>query len=202
MNLKNKYYYWQKELSPKICDDIIKLGLSKDKKKGTIFNPKIKGYRLKKLRDSNVVFLDEHWLFKLIFHYVKTANEMAGWNFDIDYTENMQFTIYNKNQHYGWHCDSSEIPYDCPHDIKKHGKIRKLSVTVSLTDPKEFKGGDFEFDFRTYNDIKKTKFIKPKEIKPKGSILVFPSHTWHRVLPVTTGTRYSLVAWVCGKPFK
>ena len=36
MNLKNKYYFWKKELSPKVCDDIIKLGLSKEKKQGSI----------------------------------------------------------------------------------------------------------------------------------------------------------------------
>ncbi len=202
MNLKNKYYFWEKEISSKVCDDIIKLGLSKDKKQGSISNHKIKGSKLKKIRDSNVVFLNDHWLFKLIFHHVSTANKMAGWNFDIDYTENMQFTIYGKNQHYDWHCDSAEEPYDCPHDIKKHGKVRKLSVTVSLTDPKEYKGGDFEFDFRTHKDVNKIKFYKSKKIKPKGSIIVFPSYTWHRVLPVTSGTRYSLVAWVCGRPFR
>ena len=28
------------------------------------------------------------------------------------------------------------------------GKIRKLSVTVSLTDPKDYKGGELEFDLR------------------------------------------------------
>ena len=199
MNLKNKYYFWKKELSPKVCDDIIKLGLSKEKKQGSIYDYKVKGKKLKKLRDSNVVFLDEPWLFKLVFFYVNTANKLAGWNFDIDYVENMQFTIYNKNQHYGWHCDSSEIPYDCPKDIKKHGKVRKLSVTISLTDPKKYKGGEFEFDFRTHNDVK---FYKTKEIKSRGSMVIFPSFMWHRVLPVTSGTRYSLVVWVCGKPFK
>jgi len=31
---------------------------------------------------------------------------------------------------------------------------------------------------------------------------VFPSFVWHRVKPVTAGTRYSLVVWHLGKPFK
>ena len=41
-----------------------------------------------------------------------------------------------------------------------------------------------------------------KEILPKGSIVVFPSFVWHRVQPVTKGTRYSLVIWNLGYPFK
>jgi len=202
MNLKHKYYFWENELSPKMCEDIIKLGLSKKNKKGTIFDTNISNSKLKKLRDSSVVFLDETWLFKLVNHYIKKANELSGWNFDIDYIENMQFTIYKENQHYGWHCDSTEEPYHTPDDIKKHGKMRKISATISLTDPKKYKGGDFEFDFRCHNNIKKNKFHKVKEIKKRGGIVVFPSHLWHRVLPITKGTRYSLVVWTCGRPFK
>ena len=44
--------------------------------------------------------------------------------------------------------------------------------------------------------------IQCKEILPKGSIIVFPSFVWHRVKPVTSGTRYSLVVWHLGRPFK
>ena len=43
---------------------------------------------------------------------------------------------------------------------------------------------------------------KCAEIKQKGSVVVFPSHLWHRVKPVTKGTRYSLVMWNLGYPFK
>ena len=35
----------------------------------------------------------------------------------------------------------------------------------------------------------------------KGSIIVFPSFMWHRVTPVTSGLRYSLVNWNCGDPW-
>ncbi len=202
MLFSTKYWYWKKELSPKMCDDIIKLGLSKKHKQATVFNNKLKTNKLKKIRNSDVVFLDDPWLFQLVFHYVNGANKNADWNFDIDYTENMQFTVYKENQHYDWHCDSLDDPYDCPKDVNRHGKIRKLSMSISLTDPKKYKGGDFEFDFRQHENIKKHNFLKAKELKPRGSIIVFPSYTWHRVLPVTSGTRYSLVAWVCGKPFK
>jgi predicted 2-oxoglutarate/Fe(II)-dependent dioxygenase YbiX len=58
-----------------------------------------------------------------------------------------------------------------------------------------------EFDFRN-NTSGKPNLRKCKEILPKGSICVFPSFVWHRVTPVTSGTRYSLVIWNIGHPFK
>jgi PKHD-type hydroxylase len=82
------------------------------------------------------------------------------------------------------------------------GKIRKLSVTVSLTDPKEYKGGELEFDFRNEDPDKKRAMRTCTEILPKGSVVVFPSFVWHRVKPVTKGVRHSLVIWNLGYPFK
>ena len=84
----------------------------------------------------------------------------------------------------------------------EHGKIRKLSVTCSLTDPKKYKGGELEFNFNRPNQKKKYNIKKCIEILPKGSIVVFPSFVWHRVCPVTKGTRNSLVIWNIGWPFK
>jgi len=77
-------------------------------------------------------------------------------------------------------------------------------MTCQLTDGSEYSGGELEFDFRNYSpnmrdEIKHLR--KAKEILPKGSIIVFPSFVWHRVKPVTAGTRYSLVVWNLGYPF-
>jgi PKHD-type hydroxylase len=41
-----------------------------------------------------------------------------------------------------------------------------------------------------------------KEINEKGSIVIFPSFLYHAVEPVKQGTRYSLVIWFLGKPWK
>ena len=35
-----------------------------------------------------------------------------------------------------------------------------------------------------------------------GSVIVFPSCMEHRVTPITKGTRYSVVCWFVGPPFK
>jgi PKHD-type hydroxylase len=72
-------------------------------------------------------------------------------------------------------------------------------VTLSLSDEKDYSGGELEFDFK--NNDKKNRVSKCKEIKTKGSIIVFPSFVWHRVCPVTKGERNSLVIWNLGNPF-
>ena len=80
------------------------------------------------------------------------ANANAGWNFDWDWSESCQFTEYKKDHFYDWHCDSFEEPYNRPDNENTHGKVRKLSMTVSLTDPDEYEGGDLEFDFRNTDE--------------------------------------------------
>jgi len=76
-------------------------------------------------------------------------------------------------------------------------------MTCQLSDPKDYEGGELEFAIPEVDKGKLTytTFSLP-EILPKGSIVVFPSFVWHRVKPVTKGTRYSLVMWNLGYPFK
>ena len=76
-------------------------------------------------------------------------------------------------------------------------------MTLSLTNPEEYEGGNLEFDFRNDTDYENSKTSKRlcTEIRPKGSMIVFPSFVWHRVTPVTRGLRQSLVMWSLGKPF-
>ena len=208
MNLQNQFWYFKSVVPHRICDDIIKYATSiKDQMAvtGNLGDPKklnrdqVKD--LKKKRDSNIVWLDSRWIYREIQPYVHQANNNAGWNFQWDHSESCQFTKYNKGQYYDWHCDGWHGVYNRP-NTPSHGKIRKLSVTLSLCDGKEYKGGDFEVDFRDKDPDKKPNTRVVKEIRPKGSIVVFPSDLWHRVKPITKGVRYSLVVWNLGWPFK
>ena len=207
MNLEYYYWYFQSAIPPKICDDIIEYGKSQqeqialtgDYDPNTIDEKDIKD--VSKKRKSNVVWMDDPWIYKEIHPLIHAANQNAGWNFQWDFSESCQFTKYKLNQFYDWHCDSWNKPYDKPNEPNTHGKIRKLSVTVSLSDETEYEGGDFEFDFRSSDDGSNQPQIC-KEIKPKGSVVVFPSFVWHRVKPVISGTRYSLVMWNLGQPWK
>ena len=213
MNISNYYWYFSGVLTPKFCDDVIEYAKSQKEvmaRTGGYGDRKLKKEEvldLKRKRNSDLVWLDDNWIYKEIHPYVHIANKAAGWNFQWERSEACQFTKYKHNQYYDWHCDSWDKPYyqkDNPQN-PTNGKIRKLSMTCQLTDGSEYKGGELEFDFRNYDPHMRdeTKHCrKAKEILPKGSIIVFPSFVWHRVKPVTAGTRYSLVVWHLGDPFK
>ena len=205
-----KYFYWyfKSALSSRFCDKLIKHSFSKKDETATtdeFKNKKLTKKRIKDLhkkRNSNVVWVNEPWIYKEIHPYVYEANKNAGWNFEFDRSETCQFTKYKKGQFYNWHFDMFDEPYNLPNNPNMHGKIRKISVICQLTDPSKYKGGELEFDFRRNSPIKESKTEICTEIQPKGSIVVFPSYVWHRVKPVTSGTRYSLVMWNLGRPFK
>ena len=212
MNLSSYYWYFKSAIPPRICDDIIKYGLQhkedraitggqgrdRDLKKQPLNKKEIKN--LKKKRDSNIVWMSDRWIYKEIHPYIKQANRNAGWNFNWDWSEACQFTKYKPGQYYDWHCDGWEGVYEKEGPTK--GKIRKLSVTVSLSNEKDYEGGELEFVFRNKDPYKKRNVRVCKDILPKGSLVVFPSFIWHRVKPVTKGVRYSLVVWNLGYPFK
>ena len=209
MNISNYYWYFKSAIPPKICDDIIKYGLTQAETMartggyGDKELTKDQVRDMKRKRNSDLVWLNDTWIYKELHPYIHQANKAAGWNYEWDRSESCQFTKYKLNQYYDWHCDSWDKPYE-----KKGpqlGKIRKLSMTCQLTDGSEYEGGELEFDFRNYDPHmrEETKHLRQaKEILPKGSIIVFPSFVWHRVKPVTKGTRYSLVMWNLGYPFK
>jgi len=209
MNLQNYFWYFEKAVPTHICDDIVKYGLQIKEQMaitggygdpGKLSRQQVKD--LKKKRDSNIVWLNENWIYKELHPFIRTANRNAGWGFQWDFSESCQFTKYDKGQYYDWHCDSWENAYNKPNERNSHGKIRKLSVTLSLSNPKDYKGGELEFDFRNLDPNKKSNTRICKEVRPKGSLVVFPSFVWHRVKPITKGVRYSLVNWNLGWPFK
>jgi len=205
MNLEHYYWYFKSAIPERICDDIVKYGHQLQDQMaitGGYGNKKLNKKQIKDLkskRDSDIVWLKDTWIYKEIHPYVRMANKNAGWNFEWDFSESCQFTKYRKGQFYDWHCDSWEKPYE---EGNTKGKIRKLSVTVSLSDPKDYKGGELEFDFRNRDPDKKPNIVKCKEILPKGSLVVFPGFVWHRVCPVKSGERNSLVIWNLGWPYK
>jgi len=211
MNVSNYCWYFKSAVPSRICDLIIKQGLAQNESMartgGLLENKKLTKDEIKHIkrkRNSDITWLDDLWIYRELHPYVHKANEMAGWNFDWERSESCQFTKYKLNQYYDWHTDGWNKPYNKPNTLS-HGKVRKLSMTCQLTDGSEYEGGELEFDFRNYdpNMRDESKHVKQvKQILPKGSIVVFPSFVWHRVKPITKGTRYSLVMWSLGYPYK
>ena len=104
MIANNTYWVFKKALTPQVCQTIKEFALNKrkefavtgnlDRKKLTKENKK----QILNIRNSNVVWLNEKWLFNILHPYITIANQQAGWNFHWNSSENVQFTIYKKNQ--------------------------------------------------------------------------------------------------------
>ena len=198
MNLINDYWFFEEALSKKQCNEILKL---KEKNK---FKEAVVGEKdelIKKDRTSDIFWTSEPFIYEYIRPYVHTANQNAGWNFDYDYAEAAQFTEYGKGGYFNWHRDAFSKPWNQPEYPNVHGKIRKLSVTVTLSEPNNYEGGDLEFAF-LHPKKEKKEIVTQEQFRKKGSIIVFPSFVWHRITPITKGTRNSLVIWWLGLPFR
>jgi len=205
MNLEYYYWYFTKAVPERICDDIVRYGKESEKEMALTGHQRTEPpskeelKNIKKKRKSDIVWMSDKWIYKEIHPFIADGNVNAGWNHQWDWSEACQFTEYKKGQFYDWHSDSNAKPYDVEENLNSHGKIRKLSMTLSLTDPDEYEGGDLEFDFRDTDIGSQPRICE--EVRPKGSIIVFPSFIWHRVKPVTKGIRHSLVCWSLGQPY-
>jgi len=100
-------------------------------------------------------------------------------------TESAQFTEYPKGGFYDWHMDAE---MNCEHEPP----VRKISMTILLSDPSEFEGGDLEF---------MSEGNKPPQLL-QGQAIFFCSLIRHRVAKVKKGVRRSLVMWFGGPSFK
>ena len=90
------------------------------------------------------------------------------------------FSRYGTGMNYGLHVDDAFMG--------GRQKMRSdLSVTVFVSAPDEYDGGELEM----------ASPFGPQEVKlPAGSAVVYPSSTLHRVKPVTEGIRLAAVTWV------
>ena len=135
---------------------------------------------------KNIV--EHKWIYDKLVKYIVIANE--EYKLDLSaIVDDIQFTLYKSsdNGHYSWHND---ILIDNTYT----NTIRKLSLSVQLSDLNEYEGGELEIVTGDYDN-----FISSKKI---GTIIAFPSFLLHRVKPVTKGQRISLVLWVNGPIFK
>jgi PKHD-type hydroxylase len=113
---------------------------------------------------------------------IREAND-AVWQFDIDAELPLIMHLeYGPADHFVFHYD------DALEDLQPHP--RKLTAITMLSGPGEFDGGTLELKM----------FEQPITAIPlvHNMMIVFPSYTLHRVLPVTRGTRRTLVSWAHG----
>lgn len=156
----------------------------------------VEGKELVKYRKSNIKWIRaadsaghpmhrHHWLFDKLMHMMEIANNEL-WNFNLQsLTDDIQYTEYlgDEEGFYDWHLDLG------PDELS----LRKVSLVVLLSDPSEYEGGELQLK-RGKDEIS-----VPND---KGNVILFPSYILHRVTPVTSGLRKSLVLWGGGESLK
>ena len=209
-------------LSEEKVDYIMEKGLSAQEQVATHQLPNLKKSQDDDVRASRIAWLNDESVYDCIRPFVISANEQAGWRLDVREIEMVQFTKYAKDQHYHWHIDgqcdhhASKVFKSMDYEAKgqvmpitetnnpKHvGLCRKISVTVNLSDPLDYDGGDLWLTKHPQDSrISELETFTNPGFRDKGAVVVFPSWVRHRVSPVTRGTRYSAVAWFNGPPLR
>lgn len=176
--MRDLYHLFPSALTSQQIDKITRAALDQQAQDATIFST---AEDMQSIRSSRIRWVREDWVQELLWDYVSQAN-INSFGVAIDNQAEIQFTEYHAAHggHYDWHHDV--------HWSAQGDSDRKLSITVQLSDPADYEGGQFEFDEVQTN----------ADFTAQGTILIFPSYLRHRVLPVTKGIRRSLVAWFNG----
>ena len=104
------------------------------------------------------------------------------YRYDLKNLFEFQLIKYYVGGNYNWHCDYGIAP--------KRGMSRKLSMSIQLTPPEEYQGGELQIvDYANHT------LMIPGDM---GTVIVFDSKLPHKVWPVVWGQRISLVGWANG----
>jgi len=149
---------------------------------GQLYNQKV-GVK----RKTDVAWIKDPNFLSMLLRMVKQINKSAQWDLNITGVEPVQFGSYGEGSFYDWHVDQHRQP--------NKGYVRKISMSLFLSD--DYKGGEFDLDiYKPEIDPRYESFKLPI-----GSAIFFQSDVWHRVRPVNSGVRKSIVAWFFGPAY-
>jgi len=178
--------FWKNAFTPKEVDAIVAYGDGLEPMRAEIFGRKD---NTDQVRITRVAWMEKKpgiaWLHARLEEMVLRINAQF-YRYDLfGLVESFQYTVYEgaEGGHYGWHVDVGEKNYE----------PRKISLSLQLSDPSGYEGGDL---------ILSAGEGEVRAERARGTLIAFPSYVLHRVVPVTSGTRKSLVIWVSGPEFR
>ena len=171
------------------CQDIINVGHQQKAQDAKVGHREDRGGKYDtKMRITTISWIPFKVMpemYNIIEHSMLQANRNHFGYEGMTITEYAQFTEYPKGGFYDWHMDAEA-------NCRFEPPVRKVSMTLLLSDPSEFVGGDLEF---------MAEGNKPPQLI-QGQAIFFCSLLRHRVAKVKKGIRRSLVMWFGGPPFK
>lgn len=180
-----------KVFTPKECAEIISIGNSKALEPAKIASGQVET----EIRSSDLRFIEPinlekiGFIFERLKEIIDNVNDRV-YEYELKYFAPPQFTVYQKNDFYDWHMDLM-MSNPCPNLF-----MRKLSASVFLSSQEDFTGGEFMIGRKS--DGTHENIIANEQ----GAVVLFPSFMWHKVNPVLSGQRFSLVVWCEGDKFK
>jgi len=137
---------------------------------------------------------DSRWIYERLDQVITAANE--AYELPLTEMEVLQLSEYGPGDHFQVHSDFGYL----------HA-TRHLSLSVQLTAPDAYQGGDLQFLGAQYSHHEQGAAAAWDQVtgvasRALGSATLFSATLPHRVAPITQGTRWSLVVWVRGTPFE
>lgn len=192
------FVWWKNAFSTKQLDDLEKFCGNHELFESVVMVEKEKLDSDKNIRISKVRFFEKtdeiSWAFDIFNNAAERLNN-DFYQFDLYGYKEFQYTLYDGNDKgkYDWHADT--ILDNAVPDVMKSESTRKLTMIMLLNNRSDFVGGDFQLNVADQNS--------PVTVDmERGTIIAFPSFMIHRVTPVLSGIRKSIVIWVEGPKFR
>lgn len=135
----------------------------------------------RKARELFIKADNNEWIYDKIGSIVLLMNA-AKFKLDITgFKGPLRMLKYETGDFFNWHMDYGA----------GESSNRKIVACIQLSDEKEYEGGELQ--------LMTDKIQAPKK---KGSAAIFPCYLLHRVAPVISGCRKSLIALIAGPPYK
>jgi PKHD-type hydroxylase len=141
------------------------------------------------IRITNVAWIkhapETAWLYQRLEELVLRLNA-EFFRYDLfGLSENFQYTVYDGSEgsHFDWHRDNGNV----------HVEPRKISLSLQLSDGSAYQGCDLELHSAGHIQTAP---------RTRGTLIAFPSYVLHRVTPIRSGVRKSLVVWAAGPEFQ
>ena len=178
-------------LTPTQCQKLIQLGQAQPKLEGETLAHKV-NHTYRKNTISWIPFDKAQEIYGIIYNWMERTNiNFFGFE-NMRATEPGQYAEYSKGDFYDWHMD-------LPLDMRQMPQVRKISMSLLLNDPKEFKGGELEIFTGTLDTDDSDDSIQKLK---QGQLIFFASFVLHRIRPILEGNRKALIMWFGGTPFK
>jgi PKHD-type hydroxylase len=183
----NSVFHYKDFLTPSECQHLIDYGEALGLEPSKILNDSEHDeYVVSEVRKAKMTSFHITEELKPIFDRIQQLTEICNEQFNFHLTgmfEALQFVRYEEGDGYGWHKDVG------PGQLS----MRKIAVVIHLSTPGDFEGGN----------LQTMKEGVPANCEwARGSATIMPAYETHRVTEITKGTRYSLMCWVSGHPFK